>query len=215
MSTETMVIEISRSDKTGDNHDVERTTTRFLTRATRQTRSLSALPPARLTNFAPPLNFGAVEEGKIYRSAFPKDENFDFLREIGIKSVIILTGEVLSPSYLEFLSNNQISWIQYDVPQNKNGEVKIEQALVREVLNVVLQNIHQPMLIHCNGGKHRTGCVTACFRKIQKNGETEAALAEYEVFARGKSRDGDRSFIGSFDIAANAQKATETGWISA
>jgi protein tyrosine/serine phosphatase len=27
---------------------------------------------------------------------------------------------------------------------------------------------NHPLLIHCNKGKHRTGCLVGCFRKIQQ-----------------------------------------------
>jgi hypothetical protein len=55
-----------------------------------------------------------------------------------------------------------------------------------------------PLYIHCNQGKHRTGCVVACLRKIQGM-PIEDVIAEYRVYSEPKARDGDMELIRSFD----------------
>ncbi|PNS14594.1 hypothetical protein CAC42_2651 [Sphaceloma murrayae] len=181
--------------------------------AKRQERSLLMPPPTRLTSFAPPPNFGSIEDHYIVRSAFPRSENYHFLQEIGIKTIVILTGEILSASYLEFMAHNNIKHIQFDMPQNKSGEVHLSAELVTRVLHIVMARATHPILIHCNGGKHRTGCVVACFRKVQWHGNTVAALAEYETFACGKSREGDKRFIEAFDENTCMGVASEQFWV--
>jgi len=44
--------------------------------------------PDRLTSFLPPFNFGSVVDGRIYRSAYPKEENFEFLRKLKLKTIL-------------------------------------------------------------------------------------------------------------------------------
>ena len=44
--------------------------------------------PARLVNLVPPSNYGAVIAGKVFRSAYPKPENFDFITSLKIRAVM-------------------------------------------------------------------------------------------------------------------------------
>ncbi|KAK4693871.1 hypothetical protein P7C71_g3606, partial [Lecanoromycetidae sp. Uapishka_2] len=63
---------------------------------------------------------------------------------------------------------------------------------------------HYPLLIHCNKGKHRTGCMVACYRKL--HGWTDAAIiTEYRRYAEAKFRPLDEAFIRSFNAKAASQ----------
>jgi hypothetical protein len=44
--------------------------------------------PRRLTPSYPPLNYGCVDENKIYRSSYPQDRNVDFIDGLGIRTVL-------------------------------------------------------------------------------------------------------------------------------
>lgn len=44
--------------------------------------------PARLTRFTPPENFGTVVDGKIFRSSYPKEENYSYLQALKLKSIL-------------------------------------------------------------------------------------------------------------------------------
>ena len=50
------------------------------------------------------------------------------------------------------------------------------------------------MLIHCNKGKHRTGCLIGCLRKLQQWSLT-TIFDEYRRFSFPKSRSMDQEFI--------------------
>ncbi|MQM14811.1 hypothetical protein Taro_047746 [Colocasia esculenta] len=63
---------------------------------------------------------------------------------------------------------------------------------------------NHPVLVHCNGGKHRTGCLVACFRKLQSWCLT-SAFEEYQRFAAAKSRASDLRFIETFDVSCMSQ----------
>jgi hypothetical protein len=78
----------------------------------------------------------------------------------------------------------------------------------------MLDPSNYPMLIHCNKGKHRTGCITASFRRV--TGWTfEACIAEYERYSKPKDRPLDKVFIGRFNPDHNALKsiAIERGYV--
>jgi tyrosine-protein phosphatase SIW14 len=44
--------------------------------------------PDRLRSLIPPPNFGAVVPGSVYRSSYPQAENFEFLKSLGLKSIL-------------------------------------------------------------------------------------------------------------------------------
>lgn len=57
---------------------------------------------------------------------------------------------------------------------------------------------NHPILIHCNKGKHRTGCLVGCLRKFQRWSYT-SIFDEYRTFSNPKSRAMDQQFIELFD----------------
>ncbi|KAJ3330560.1 hypothetical protein HDU93_000332 [Gonapodya sp. JEL0774] len=57
---------------------------------------------------------------------------------------------------------------------------------------------NHPILIHCNKGKHRTGCLIGCLRKLQGWSLT-SSFAEYRRFSQPKERAMDQQFIEVFD----------------
>lgn len=167
--------------------------------------------PHRLRMYIPPTNFGAVEKGSIYRSGYPKPENFDFLAGLKLKTILTLVPEPLSTEYLEFIHANGIRHVQIHIPANKDGNINITPERMCMALSVVLERKNHPILIHCNRGKHRTGCVTACFRKIQSL-SGDAAITEYRDYSYPKCRDDDMAFIESFDPLALYPYAQSKGW---
>ncbi|RKO82794.1 protein-tyrosine phosphatase, partial [Blyttiomyces helicus] len=56
------------------------------------------------------------------------------------------------------------------------------------------------VLIHCNKGKHRTGCLVGCLRKLQHWSYT-SIFDEYRRFSHPKSRSMDQQFIELFDAS--------------
>ncbi len=59
---------------------------------------------------------------------------------------------------------------------------------------------NHPILIHCNKGKHRTGCIVGCIRRVQ-GWALSSALDEYIRFADSKARIMDQRFIELFDTS--------------
>ncbi|KAI5437937.1 Tyrosine-protein phosphatase dsp5 [Lathyrus oleraceus] len=70
---------------------------------------------------------------------------------------------------------------------------------IMEALKILLDVRNHPVLIHCKRGKHRTGCVVGCFRKMQ-NWCLSSVFEEYQRYAGAKSRTTDLTFIEMFDI---------------
>ncbi|KAJ1627510.1 tyrosine phosphatase family-domain-containing protein [Pavlovales sp. CCMP2436] len=151
----------------------------------------------------PPENFAMVWKG-IYRSGFPTKKNLPFLRTIGIRSVLCLCPEDYPESSLNFFEVNDIDLIQHGVdgnkaPDDRDGAYMNPATVARAVAELMDESTH-PVLIHCNQGKHRTGCLVGCLRKVQR-WSLVAIFEEYRRFAGEKARLVDLQFIELFDIS--------------
>ncbi|KAL2938959.1 putative tyrosine-protein phosphatase DSP4, partial [Bienertia sinuspersici] len=78
--------------------------------------------------------------------------------------------------------------------------VNIPEDRTREALATVLDPRNHPILIHCKSGKHRTGCLVGCLRKLQK-WCLLSIFDEYQRFAGVKSRKTDQRIVEMFDIS--------------
>lgn len=148
-------------------------------------------------------NFGEVAPG-IYRSSFPQAGNMEHLRSLGLKSILTLVKTPPSEDFLEYVEEEGIEHFRIVVPAHKNPSSIIPLDVLLETLKIILDRANYPLLIHCNKGKHRTGCMVACYRKL--NGWTDAAIiTEYRTFAGEKFRPLDEAFIASFNAEAARQ----------
>ncbi|QIW97468.1 hypothetical protein AMS68_002986 [Peltaster fructicola] len=152
------------------------------------------LPPSRLNPFVPPPNFGAVKDGLIFRSAFPQPRNLSFMSDMNLKTILCLVDTENSQESTDFIASGNIKRLRIDVAANKDGNVKSTMESIYEALLIVMDVTNYPLLIHCNQGKHRTGCVIACLRRMQ-NWPIKDILEEYEAYAIPKARDGDKKLI--------------------
>lgn len=154
--------------------------------------------PIRLRPLIPPPNFGACQNDSVFRSAFPQDRNIEFLKTINIRSVLCLVGSRPSDGYIQWIKHAHIKRFRIDIAPNKNGQIKTTRDSLCEALLRVMDSANYPLYIHCNQGRHRTGCVVACFRKIQR-WPMQDIRAEYEAYANPKARIGDLELIRNFD----------------
>lgn len=148
--------------------------------------------------FEPMENFNLICPG-IYRSAFPLKKNFTFLKQLKLKSILTLILEEYPEVNNKFLSKNNISLFQFGVPGNKEPFCIIPEDIICNALSVLLNKANHPILIHCNKGKHRTGCLVGCLRKLMHWSYT-SIFEEYRMFAYPKSRAMDQQFIELFDV---------------
>lgn len=150
--------------------------------------------------YTPPLNFALVDNG-IFRSGFPDIANFSFLQTLGLRSIVYLCPEPYPESNVEFLKSNRIHLFQFGIEGTKEPFVNIPEDTIREALRVVLDVRNHPLLIHCKRGKHRTGCLVGCLRKLQRWCLT-SVFDEYQRFAAAKARISDQRFMELFDVSS-------------
>ncbi|KAI3746126.1 hypothetical protein L6452_08548 [Arctium lappa] len=152
---------------------------------------------AGLTTYHPPINFATVED-RIYRSGFPQPRDFPYLDTLQLRSVIYLCTEPYPTENLEFLNSRNIRLFQFGIDGTKDA--KISKSTITDALKVLIDFRNHPVLIHCKRGKHRTGCLVGCLRKLQ-NWCLSSVLEEYKVYAGEKSRDMDLKFLETYDVS--------------
>ena len=123
-----------------------------------------------LRGLVPPNNFAQVLPG-VFRSSFPKPENFAFLKSLRLKTILcvppcslsltdfvltafrtLVTEEYPEPN-VQFMQANDIQHYQIGIEANKDPFVTIPQTSISAALAVVLNPQNYPLLIHCNKGK--------------------------------------------------------------
>ncbi|KAF1834991.1 hypothetical protein BDW02DRAFT_314350 [Decorospora gaudefroyi] len=168
--------------------------------------------PERLSPLVPPLNYGAVLPGIIYRSGYPEDKNYGFLQDLGIKTILTLVPEPLSPEYQGFMKEAGIQHFHVHIKANK-GEVGVESCEMSRALRLIMDRTNHPILVHCNKGKHRTGCTIACFRRII-GVDADVVREEYHTYAGPKARFLDEVFFENFDLNLVMWVARQEGWVA-
>eukprot|EP01018_Ginkgo_biloba_P029469 Gb_03230 [translate_table: standard] len=149
--------------------------------------------------FVPPFNFSMVDKG-VYRSGFPNIINFPFLETLHLRSIIYLCPEPYPEANTEFVERYGIRLFHFGIEGNKEPFVNIPEDIIREALKVLLDIRNHPVLIHCKRGKHRTGCLVGCLRKVQ-NWCLSSIFDEYQRYAGAKARVLDQQFIELFDAS--------------
>jgi len=147
-----------------------------------------------------PVNFGVVLPGTIYRSSYPTEEDYAFLATLGLKTVLSLVKSDPVPGHLaSFMQHHGIRHCAIDMQGTK--KVKIPEAIMHSIMKVVLDQENYPILIHCNHGKHRTGCAVAVMRHVT-GWSVDAVLEEYRSFAEPKVRDCDVQYIKEYRVSS-------------
>lgn len=77
----------------------------------------------------------------------------------------------------------------------------IPSTTMSAILDIVLDHRNYPLLLHCNHGKHRTGCVVAVVRKLS-GWHLDRVVDEYKTYATPKVRECDVDYITSFQSSS-------------
>ncbi|KAI1480820.1 tyrosine phosphatase family-domain-containing protein [Daldinia eschscholtzii] len=144
-----------------------------------------------------PVNFAVVLPG-LYRSGYPKAADYPFIRTLKLKTIVTLVGKDLPDGYQQFVEANHIKHEIFDMAGTKKAEIPIK--TMRSILSIVSDRKNYPLLIHCNQGKHRTGCVVGILRKTNE-WDTASIIREYTKFAEPKVRETDVKYITDFKVA--------------
>ncbi len=125
-------------------------------------------------------NFGRVD-GAYYRGSQPKSRDYADLAALGVKTLINLTGDDADPQ--EPTLARQAGLHYFQIPMTTH--VVPTAAQVGEFLKIVNDPANQPVYVHCVGGRHRTGVMTAVYRLTHDGWTAERAFTEMKQYKFG------------------------------
>jgi protein tyrosine/serine phosphatase len=124
-------------------------------------------------------NFGQVSK-TYYRGAQPKGQDFADLAALGIKTVIDLTADG-DPTEEASVKKLGMSFVR--IPMTTH--VVPTAAQLDQFLKLVNDAASQPVYVHCQGGRHRTGIMTAVYRMTGEDWTADKAFGEMKTFKFG------------------------------
>ena len=125
-------------------------------------------------------NFGRISP-TYYRGAQPEGQDYADLAALGVKTVINLTSFdalVDEPGLVEAAGMKYVA-----LPMTTRVTPTPEQLAT--FLSIVNDPANQPVFVHCVGGKHRTGVMTAVYRMTQEAWTADKAFREMKQFKFG------------------------------
>lgn len=126
-------------------------------------------PPT--TRIIPPLNFCPVEK-QLYRSGQPSIINQSFLHDLNLKTILWLASEEPQEDFLDYCSMNNIviefvGLMNEYTYQNVNPWDSLSEVTIKKALELICNRDNYPLLVCCGMGRHRTGTVIGCLRRLQ------------------------------------------------
>lgn len=121
-------------------------------------------------------NFGQTS-GAYYRGAQPESGDYRALAGIGVKTVIDLTrdGRADEQSLVEHAGMKF-----YRIPLTTSA--RPSEAAIAQFLSLVNNPANQPVFVHCQGGRHRTGVMTAIYRMTNDGWDANRAYEEMRQY---------------------------------
>ena len=121
-------------------------------------------------------NFGCINE-TLYRGAQPKAGDYADLAAMGVRTVIDLQrdGNASERSLVEAQGMKF-----YRIGMSDKSEPSVEQA--EQFLKLVNDPANQPVFVHCAGGRHRTGAMSAIYRITHDGWSADQAFQEMKRY---------------------------------
>lgn len=160
----------------------------------------------------PSINFSMLCPG-VYRSGYPTKKNFLFLKALKLRSICYLCPEDYAEANQKFCEENGIQVLRFPMEGNKEPFVDIPEEQVHRALSALIDVRNHPILIHCNKGKHRTGALSGCLRKLQ-GWSLASTFDEYNRFAGDKGRPGDQQFIELYRPVIHLEPKYLASWLN-
>ena len=143
-------------------------------------------------------NFGRVN-ANYFRGAQPEAGDYADLASLGVKTVIDLTkdGRDDEPGLVKGAGMKF-----YRIPLTTS--VAPTDAAVAEFLKIVNDRANQPVFVHCQGGRHRTGTMTAIYRMTMEGWNATRAFDEMKRYKFGADflHPEFKTFIDSYVVPA-------------
>ena len=121
-------------------------------------------------------NFGRVDS-RYYRGAQPSGHDYKDLASMGVKTVIDLE---VSGDKDEAKQVQGAGMRFYRIPMSDHSRPSA--GAVKQFLQLVNDPSNQPVFVHCHGGRHRTGAMTAVYRMTHDGWNANQAYDEMKRY---------------------------------
>jgi tyrosine-protein phosphatase SIW14 len=125
-------------------------------------------------------NFGRID-AKYYRGAQPEARDYADLAAIGVKTIINLTSDDAQPNERALTEQAGLSYAHIPMTMHRPPTP----AQLAEFFRIVDDPARQPVYVHCVGGQHRTGVMTAVYRMVEQQWTAEQAFKEMKRYHFG------------------------------
>lgn len=125
-------------------------------------------------------NFGCVN-AKYYRGSDPNHEEYAQLAAFGIRTIIDLRGEDVDVSDGPLVRRLGMKYVH--IPMSTHDPPT--RAVIEQFLQHVEAPENQPVYVHCVGGRHRTGVMTAVYRVARDGWTADRAFEEMKAYRFG------------------------------
>ena len=157
-------------------------------------------------------NFGRVNDN-YYRGAQPDGRDYADLAAIGVKTLVNLTSDDADPGERAMTERAGMHYFQIPMTTHQPPTA----AQLAEFMRIVNDPANQPVYVHCVGGRHRTGVMTAAYRMSEDGWTAERAFKEMKDFKFGADflHSEFKDFVYAYQpqqavVGATAQKAEAT-----
>jgi protein tyrosine/serine phosphatase len=121
-------------------------------------------------------NFGKVND-HFYRGAQPEGHNYEQLAAFGIKTIVDLRDDAKEDAR----SATERAGMRYiNLPMKEKSYPQADTAA--RFLTIINDESNWPVFVHCAGGKHRTGVMTAVYRMSVDGWGVEQAYQEMKQY---------------------------------
>lgn len=125
-------------------------------------------------------NFGQIS-ASYFRGAQPKKDDYAALAAIGVKTLVNLTSDDADASEEAMARSAGMKYIQ--IPMTTHTVPTAEELAT--FMKIATDPASQPIYVHCVGGRHRTGVMTAVYRMTQDGWSADQAFKEMKQFKFG------------------------------
>jgi len=121
-------------------------------------------------------NFGKVND-TYYRGSQPTKSQLAVLKGMGVKTIIDLRGDFI-PEERQWATELGLNYFNLRLKASKGATTGQTEYFLR----LVNDPANGPVFVHCKGGRHRTGAMTAVYRISHDGWNAEQAFEEMKKY---------------------------------
>jgi len=173
-----------------------------------------SVPLERQADWQPPDKFALVEP-QVYRAAFPTPQSFEYLRLLGLRTILNLSQELPMRAVISQFEEmgaelNNVGLRVWTHPRCP----PISNELVKAALQVLLDRSCHPILLMSSSGTHQLGTIVGCLRRLQRWSHG-TIFDEYRSFAAPSPRLFCEQFIELWDTDLLEPPPNPPAWFDA